>query len=169
MDWRAGSILFWHGEPVRAASITLDGTRRELISHPKRDIIGSQLSPDGRAVAFHTRIEGEHSQVFVARVPESRPIQVENWIPATGVGLHGTGWWVSNTGLAFFNGTGLSLIQLDPRTLRPQGTSSVLLPGPGAQVLFDGATFFRKRRRTNGLQRHRDLQQHLDARSAIGV
>ncbi|MFN0168753.1 MAG: winged helix-turn-helix domain-containing protein [Bryobacteraceae bacterium] len=145
-------VVYWDGKPIRFSLVDVEtGQRTELISHPKYNMNGAELSPDQRWVAFSTPA-ARSSPLYVAPVKEGRAPGEEEWIKVADGGVHQERpWWSPDGNLLYFLTTmdGFRCVfaqRLHPIAKRPEGEPfevyhfhGTRLRSPGAAMNFGPA------------------------------
>lgn len=128
-DWThdGNHLVFCHGSPIRFGLLN-PRTRqsRELISHPKLNIHGAEISPDGRWVAFH--VPGTAREpLYIAALRDGRATEEADWILVTNSpGYNRRPWWSDDGDLLYYLSErdvspAIWAQRLNPSTKQPQG------------------------------------------------
>uniref|UniRef100_UPI00322013EF hypothetical protein n=1 Tax=Paracoccus sp. TaxID=267 RepID=UPI00322013EF len=96
-------IVFYKGNPIRFHTIGLDGGISDLISDPKRNIHGAEMSPDGRWLAFHVPLTDIRHDLYITSQHNGQAGANGEWIAiARDENWNGKPWWSEDGNLLFF-------------------------------------------------------------------
>jgi Tol biopolymer transport system component len=126
-------LVFWNGRPIRYWTFDLVSRAiAELISHPKHDIHGAEISPDNRWLAFHL-IGPVVGPLFIAPLRDGKAAEESEWIKiAAYPGNNRRPWWSADGNLLYFLSSKdqnecIWVQRLHPQTKRPAGEPSPLV------------------------------------------
>ena len=99
-------IVYWSGQPVRFSLLDIASRQTTvLLSHPKMDIHGAELSPDQKWVAFHTPLARDEP-IWIAPVEDGRAADESHWIKVIeNSGRNARPWWSPNGDLLYYMST----------------------------------------------------------------
>ncbi|MCC6342845.1 MAG: PD40 domain-containing protein, partial [Bryobacterales bacterium] len=143
-------IVFYKGSPIRFHTIGLDGGISDLISDPKRNIHGAEMSPDGRWLAFHVPLTNIRHDLFITPLHNGQAGPDTEWIViARDEYRNSRPWWSADSNLLYFlsNRDGFWCIwarRLDPARKTPAGAPFEVQPFHSARGSSSSraATFF---------------------------
>ena len=145
-DWSTDQhkILFESGKPAGVGLLDASAKRQGTLLMRAHSVVDqAQLSPDGKWVAFVSKLDGDHSRVEVAPVEDQMPIPEAAWIPLTGDGRREIkpAWSADGNSVFMFSNrdgfTCLWRVRLDPVTKHPFGSPVIVkhFHSPGLSLM----------------------------------